>query len=58
VQVFKEQRTELYSLAYLITGDRERSVQAFSHALNYGEMNPTFRSFMLFWARKLVVIAL
>jgi hypothetical protein len=48
VQVFKEQRTELYCLAYLITGDRERSVQAFSHALNYGEMNPTFRSFHAF----------
>jgi hypothetical protein len=56
-QVFEEHVAELYWLAYLITGDQDRSVQAFTDALDCDEANPTFREFMISWARKLVVVA-
>ena len=33
-RIFRDQMAELYWLAYLLTGDRERSVQAYTGALN------------------------
>ena len=55
-RIFEQHMTELYWLAYLITGDRERSVQAFTGALNSEAEAPAFRGFMLSWARRLVIV--
>jgi DNA-directed RNA polymerase specialized sigma24 family protein len=56
-RIFKEHMSELYWLAFLLTGDRERSVQAFTGALQGDAVPPAFESFMLAWARKLVIVS-
>lgn len=56
-QVFREHMSELYWLAYLLTGDRERSVQAYTGALNSDAPAPALQKFMLSWARRLVIVA-
>lgn len=51
IQTFEENSSRLYSLAFLLTGDIDRSVQAFQKALDgEEEANPA-------GARKLIVIA-
>jgi hypothetical protein len=37
MNIFEEQSFELFSLAFLLTGDTERSVEAFDRALDYYE---------------------
>jgi DNA-directed RNA polymerase specialized sigma24 family protein len=56
-RIFSEHMTELYWLAFLLTGDRERSVQAFTGALQGDAKPPAFEKFMLSWARKLVIVS-
>jgi DNA-directed RNA polymerase specialized sigma24 family protein len=57
-QLFEEHSSELYWLAFLLTGDREQSVQAFTRAFELENgANPVFRQFMVSWARKLVIAA-
>lgn len=56
-RIFTEQMSELYWLAYLLTGDRERSVQAFTGALNSDERPPAFQRFLRAWAKKLVIVS-
>ncbi|HTB12936.1 MAG TPA: hypothetical protein VK752_15245 [Bryobacteraceae bacterium] len=57
IQIFEEQYSELYSLAYLLTGNADRSVEAFDRALEIEEPeNPAFGEFMNSWARKLIVV--
>lgn len=55
-RIFEEHMSELYWLAYLLTGDRERSVQAFTGALNSDAKTPALQRFMLSWARRLVIV--
>jgi len=43
---------ELYRLAYLLTGDRDRSVEAFANTLDLDQGNTAFGEFMSAWARK------
>ena len=55
-EIFAEHRAELYWLAFLLTGNREQSVEAFTRAVNFEDTaNPVFRGFMVSWARKLVI---
>jgi len=56
-QIFRDKMSELYSLAYLLTGDKERSVQAYTGALNAEVHPPALQRFMISWARKLVIVA-
>lgn len=57
-RAFGEHRSELYWLAFLLTGDQEQSVQAFSHALDVEDRaNRFFRGWMVSWARRLVIAA-
>jgi hypothetical protein len=56
METFEEQSSELYSLAFLLTGNADRSVEAFSRALDADEENPSFGEFMNDWARKLVIV--
>jgi len=57
-QLFREYSGELYWLAFLLTGDREQSVQAFAEAFELeNSANPVFRQFMVSWTRKLVIAA-
>lgn len=56
-RIFREQMSDLYWLAYLITGDRERSVEAFTGALNSESTPPALQRFMRSWARRLVIVA-
>ena len=54
--IFEEQSSEFYWLAYLLTGNSEQAVQAFTSALEFGDAaTPVFREFMISWARKLVM---
>jgi hypothetical protein len=56
-QIFEEKSSELYTLAFLLTGDADRSVEAFSRALDTEEPeNPSFGEFMNSWARKLIIV--
>lgn len=55
-RIFEQHMSELYWLAYLLTGDRERSVQAFTGALNSDAESPALQRFMLSWARRLVIV--
>ena len=44
MNIFEEQSSELFSLAFLLTGDTERSVEAFDRALDYDDSeNPRER---------------
>ena len=56
-RIFRDKMTELYWLAFLLTGDRERSVQAYTAALHSEAPAPGLQKFMLAWARKLVIVA-
>jgi hypothetical protein len=57
METFEKNSSELYWLAYLLTGNEDRSVQAFGRALDIGEnANPAFNGFMNEWARKLVIV--
>jgi DNA-directed RNA polymerase specialized sigma24 family protein len=56
-RIFSEHMSELYWLAFLLTGDRERSVQAFTGAMQGDAKPPAFEKFMLSWARKLVIVS-
>lgn len=56
-QIFSDKMSELYSLAYLLTGDKENSVEAFTGALNAEVHPPALQRFMTSWARKLVIVA-
>lgn len=55
-EAFGEHYSELYWLAFLLTGDRELSVQAFTNALD-GDVgaNPFYRDWIVSWARRLVI---
>jgi DNA-directed RNA polymerase specialized sigma24 family protein len=56
--LFEQDSSELCWLAFLLTGDREQSVQAFTRAFELENgANPVFRQFMVSWARKLVIAA-
>jgi DNA-directed RNA polymerase specialized sigma24 family protein len=47
---------DLYRLAYLLTGDRERSVQAVIETLDAeGSANPFFDGWFVTWARKIFI---
>jgi DNA-directed RNA polymerase specialized sigma24 family protein len=54
-QALQRSVEELYWLAYLITGDRERSIEAFARGLGSDESGPGFREFWYGWVRKLVI---
>jgi DNA-directed RNA polymerase specialized sigma24 family protein len=56
-RIFSEHMTELYSLAYILSGDRERSIQAYTGAVNSDSPAPALQKFMLSWARRLVIVA-
>ena len=56
-RIFTEQMADLYWLAYLITGDRERSVEAFTGALNSEANPPALQRFLRSCARRLVIVA-
>ena len=56
IEIFEENSSELYSLAFLITGNMDRSVEAFNRALDFDEDNPAFGKFMNAWARKLIIV--
>src|SRR5262249_11736137 len=56
-QILQGSLDEHYWLAFLITGDRNLSVQALTSALDIvdTDTNETFRSFTCSWARKLIL---
>ena len=57
-KTFEDHAVELHWLAYLLTGSRDRSVQAFTKALDSGGYaNRATSDFMLSWSRKLVIAA-
>lgn len=55
METFEKESSELYSLAFLLTGSADRGVEAFNRALDFDEDNPSFGEFMSSWARKLVI---
>jgi DNA-directed RNA polymerase specialized sigma24 family protein len=57
MELFRQHMAELYWLAFLVTGDQEQSVDAFTDAVQFDEPAPAFRGSMLSWARKLVIVA-
>jgi hypothetical protein len=58
MKTFETSSPELYWLAYLLTGNEDRSVQAFTRALDLEEeTNLAFDGFMNQWARKLIIVA-
>src|SRR5882757_5425571 len=57
METFEKNSSELYWLAYLLTGNTDQGVQAFDRALDFDEEeNPVFGEFMSAWARKLVIV--
>lgn len=57
-RAFGKHYSELYWLAFLLTGDQQESVQAFTNALDVEDgANPFFRGWMVSWARRLVIAA-
>ena len=57
IETFEENASQLYWLAFLLTGNAERSVQAFDRALDFDEdENPAFGEFMSTWTRKLIIV--
>jgi len=53
---FEQKAPERYSLAFLLTGNTDRSVEAFSRALDFDEEeNHVFGEFMSSWSRKLII---
>ena len=57
VELLTQQMAELYWLAFLITGDRDQSIGAFTDAVRFDEPAPTSRRSMLSWARTLIIVA-
>ncbi len=55
IEAFEENSAELYQLAFLFTGNVDRSVAAFDKALDFREENQVFAGFMNEWARKLII---
>ncbi len=55
IEVFEKNSSELYSLAFLLTGNADRGVEAFDRALDVDEENPAFGEFMTSWERKLII---
>ena len=51
----QQQAANLYWLAFLLTGDREASVDAAVEAIESPETNPFFFGWMLAWSRKVVI---
>jgi hypothetical protein len=47
IETFEEQSSELYSLAFLLTGDVDRSVEAFDRALDFEEEYATARELII-----------
>ena len=56
LEIFEENSSELYSLAFLLTGNADRGVEAFSRALDFEEESQGFGDFLSEWARKLVIV--
>jgi hypothetical protein len=56
IEIFEEKSSELFSLAFLLTGNADRGVEAFTRALDGEEENPGFGDFMTEWARKLIIV--
>jgi hypothetical protein len=57
MEVFEENSSELYSLAFLLTGNADGGVEAFNRALELEDTeNTTFGEFMSAWARKLITV--
>jgi hypothetical protein len=57
IENFERNSSELYQLAFLLTGNADRSVEAFNSALDFEEEdNPIFGGFMNAWARKLIIV--
>jgi DNA-directed RNA polymerase specialized sigma24 family protein len=57
-RIFEDHAAELHWLAYLLTGSPDRSVQAFTDALDSEDYaNPATADFMVAWSRKLVIAA-
>jgi hypothetical protein len=54
-EIFEDKWSELYSLAFLLTGNADRSVYAFRRALDSEDESPVFGKFMNAWARKLII---
>ncbi len=54
-EVFEENSSELYSLAFLLTGNADGGVEAFDRALDFDE-STALGDFMTAWARKLVIV--
>jgi DNA-directed RNA polymerase specialized sigma24 family protein len=53
---FVEQQSELYWLAYLLTGHRESSLDAVMEVVDASDdANPFFNNWMAAWARKVVI---
>ena len=50
-----QQAANLYWLAFLLTGNRETSVDATVEALDSSEGNPFFSAWMMAWSRKVVI---
>jgi len=56
-EILERTSAGLYWLAYLLTGNEDRGVEAFSAALDASEQtSPAFDGFMNQWARKLVIV--
>lgn len=55
-RIFRDNMSELFWLAYILTGDRERSVQAYTGALNSEAPAPALQRFLASWARRLVIV--
>ncbi len=49
------QISNLYWLAFLLTGDREESAEVTANALESSKGNPFFSAWMLAWSRKVVI---
>jgi DNA-directed RNA polymerase specialized sigma24 family protein len=57
-KTFEDQAVELHWLAYLLTGSRDRSLQAFTKALDSEDYaNAATADFIAAWSRKLVIAA-
>jgi hypothetical protein len=55
-RTFANKRSEMLWLAFLLTGDREMSVEAVVDAMDLSDAgNPFFRNWMISWSRKLVI---
>jgi len=53
---FEKEHSELLWLAYLLTGDRDKSHDAVVNAMDVNDTsNPFFRNWMISWSRKLVI---